>query len=150
MTAPITYDFKQGTLIIGPEILSGYSDGSGITFTPESEIFTSKVGIDGQTTRSRTNNDNYKCTVRLMQGSAAVQRLFALFQRNKALSGITYPFKYFNVSTGELFECSNAYLERYPDSEFAMEAGEREFTFYLPSCKVSSTEVLTSALGFLG
>lgn len=143
-----TYDFKQCQLIFGAVIISGFSDGSGVTFTPEAEVFTAKVGIDGQTTRSRSNNDNYKCTVRLMQTSDSVLKLFEQNARNSFISGATFPFKFISPTTGELYESATAYCERFPDAEFSGEAGEREFTLYLPSCKVTATEVVASLFGF--
>ena len=143
-----TYDSKVIVITFGPLILSGYAEDSIATLTPESEIFTAKVGVDGQTTRSRSNNDNYKCTVRLMQTSDAHSKIQALTLRNTILSNLTWPFKLISPTTGEVFESGNAYLERNPDAEFGREVGEREYTFYLPSCKITATEVLTSLLGF--
>jgi hypothetical protein len=143
-----TYDSKLIVITFGPLIISGYAEDSIATLTPESEIFTAKVGADGQTTRSRSNNDNYKCSLRLMQTSDSQSQIQALTLRNSILSGITWPFKLISPTTRELYESSNAYLERNPDAEFGREAGEREYTFYLPSCKINATEVLTSMLGF--
>lgn len=143
-----TYDAKVCIMTFGPLIISGFAEDSMVTFTPESEIFTAKVGCDGQTTRSRSNNDNYKCTVRLMQTSDSNSRIQTQTLRNSVLSGITWPFKFSSPTTGEIYESASAYLERNPDAEFGREAGEREYTFYLPSCKISIADVLTSQLGF--
>lgn len=145
-----TYDAKRVQIVFGPLSLSGFAEDSMITLTPESEIFTAKVGCDGQTTRSRSNNDNYKATVRFMQTSDARHKLQELTLRNSALTPVTYPFKLVSLDTGETYESAEAYVERLPDAEFGREAGEREYTLYLPSCKVSVTEVLTSLIGFLG
>ena len=145
-----TYDFKKCEMVFGPVVVSGFSEGSAVTFTPEAEVFTAKVGADGQTTRSRSNNDNYKCTFRLMQTSDSLNQVQLLTLRNSALSNQTYPFKFVSPTTGESYTCANAYVERLPDAEFADEAGEREYTLYLPSCKVGTVEVLASLFRFLG
>ena len=130
-----TYDAKRVEIIFGPLSLSGFAEDSMITLTPESEIWTSKVGVDGQTTRSRSNNDNYKATVRLMQTADTRLKLQELTLRNSALSEVTFPFKLVSLDTGETYECAEAYIERLPDAEFGREAGEREYTIFLPNCR---------------
>jgi hypothetical protein len=145
-----TYDAKKVEIIFGPLRLSGFAEDSMITLTPEAEIFTSKVGVDGQTTRSRSNNDNYKCTVRFMQTSDARSKLQGITFRTAALSTVTHAFRLFCPDTGELYESAEAYVEKLPDAEFGREASEREYTIYLPNCKVSVNEKLASLFGFLG
>lgn len=144
-----SYNLKNVVCSFGPVVFSGYAEDDAITLTPESEIFTSKVGADGQTTRSRSNNDNYKATVRFMATSGARLSLQEQTLRNAALSQVTYPFQLTSPDTGETYSSSQAYVEKLPDAAFGREASEREYTIYLPSCKVTVAEALSSVLDLL-
>ncbi len=142
-----TYNLKDVVCNFGDVIFSGFAEDDAITLTPESEIFTSKVGADGQTTRSRSNNDNYKATVRFMATSDARVKLQDRTFRNAALSSLTLPFRLYSPSTGEEYTCSQAYVEKLPDASFGREASEREYTIYLPACTVSIREALLPIFG---
>ena len=135
-----SYNLKSVVCSFGPVVFSGFAEDDAITLTPESEIFTSKVGADGQTTRSRSNNDNYKATIRFMATSTARVSLQEQTLRNAALSQVTYPFYLSSPDTGEIYSSSQAYVEKLPDASFGREASEREYTIYLPSCQVTPTK----------
>ena len=145
-----TYDLKKVTAIFGPVILSGFGESDAISITPEANIYDAKKGCDGQTTRCRTNNDDYKCELTFMATADARSKVQDLALRNAALSTLTYPFKLNSPATGEEITCSNAWIEKNPDITINGEPGERKYTLYLPDCTVSTKEVLASILGFLG
>lgn len=136
------YDLKQVVCNFGPVIFKGFAEGSAISITFEANIFDSVVGADGETTRSRTNNNNAKATVSLMQTSTAHAQMVLQTLRNAALSGILYPFYLASPLTGEVYESAQAYVEKLPDAGFEMAAGAREWVIYLPDCKQSPFEVL--------
>ncbi len=144
-----SYNLKSVVCSFGPISFSGFAEDDAITITPESEIFTSKVGADGQTTRSRSNNDNYKATIRFMSTSSARFSLQEQTLRNAALSQVTYPFFLNSPDTQEIYASSQAYVEKLPDASFGREASEREYTIYLPSCQVQLGESLGSVLNLL-
>lgn len=149
-----TYDIKNVTCIFGTVILRGYADGSAITVEPEENVFNTVVGSDGETTRSRTNNDNYKATVKLMQTSGAHADLQAQTLRNSALTGTTFPFKLIDGHTGETIDCAEAYVEKLPTVEYGRDASEREWVICLPAATFGNTvldivETLGSQLGLL-
>ena len=145
-----TYDFKQISASFGTVILSGFAEDDAITLTPEANIYDAKKGCDGQTTRSRSNNDDYKATIRFMATSDAKSQMQELTLRNAALSGLTYPFRLISNSTNEFYFSPEAWVEKLPDADFGREVGEREYTVYLPDCLISAAEALSSIFGFLG
>lgn len=145
-----TYDFKKITCIFGPVTLSGFAEGDGISLEPEEDIYKVKKGCDGQTTRSRTNNDDFSGTIKFMATSDSKAQFQDLTLRNAALSTLTYPFRLESPATGETIASANAFVMRLPNFDYGQEVGEREYKIYLPDCTVSLKEVLGSILGFLG
>jgi hypothetical protein len=145
-----SYNLKKVVATFGAIIFSGFAEDDAITLTPEANIFDSKIGADGQTSRSRSNNDNYKATVRFMATSDARAQLQDATFRNAALSGLTLPFRLYSPDTGEEYSSAQAYVEKLPDASFGREVSEREYTLYLPDCKVSVREVLLPLFGIGG
>ena len=137
-----TYDLKLVTCNFGPVLFKGFAEGSAISIAFEANIFDAVVGADGETTRSRTNNNNAKATVSLMQTSTAHAQMVQATLRNAALSGVTFPFYLVSPATQEVYDCAQAYVEKLPDGSFEMAAGTREWVIYLPDCKQSPFEVL--------
>lgn len=149
-----TYDIKNVTCIFGGVIMRGFADGSAITVEPDENVFNVVVGSDGETTRSRTNNDNYKATIKLMQTSGAHSDLQAQTLRNSALTGTTFPFTLVDGHTGEQISCAQAFVEKLPTTEFGRDASEREWVICLPAAKFENVildifETLGSQLGLL-
>lgn len=51
-----TWDFNDVSLIIGPKKISGFEEGTEITAERDEDSFTKKTGVDGNVTRSKSNN----------------------------------------------------------------------------------------------
>jgi len=146
-----TFDMKKVTCIFGGIILSGFGEGDAITMTPQAEIFTVKKGCDGQTTRSRTNNDDYKAEITFAATSDARAKLQESTFRNAALSELTSTFILKSPATNESFAAEGCWVEKLPDASFGKESGDRKYTLYLPDCTASTLgllEKLGSVLGF--
>lgn len=137
-----TYDLKDVICTYGPHRFKGFDEGSAITLTPVEDIYKAKVGADGETTRSRTNNNNYEASIKLMGNSSIHLQMINTTFRNSALNGVTFPFQLVSIATGETYTCANAYVTRLPDAEFAQEMTAREWKLYLPDCKISAGEAL--------
>lgn len=137
-----SYDLKQVLCTFGGVRLQGFGEGDAISIAWEANIFDTMVGADGETTRSRTNNNNAKATVTLMQTSNAHFALIEQALRNSALTQLKLPFALIDPNTSERFISPEAYVEKLPDSPFGMAAGTREWTLYLPDCKISLAEIL--------
>jgi hypothetical protein len=72
------FDFDQVTCAIGPILVDGFMEGSTLSIEQEEETFTHVVGNDGRVCRSKTLNRVAKCTLTLMQVSAANDKLATL------------------------------------------------------------------------
>ena len=152
-----TYDMKKVICTFGPLNLTGFGEGDAIVLTPQAERFTVKKGCDGQTTRSRTNNDDYKAEITFMATSDARAKLQEMTFRELALSEKTYAFRLLSPATNEVYEANQCWVEKDPDASFGKEVGERKYTLYLPDCSNSVlragsqiVETLGSTLGFGG
>jgi len=84
-----TYDLKDVICTYGPHRFKGFDEGSAITLTPVEDIFKEKVGADGETTRARTNNNNYEASIKLMGNSSVHLAMINSTFRNSALNGVT-------------------------------------------------------------
>lgn len=51
-----TYDFNDVSLLIGPHKIKGFEEGTEITVERDEDTFTKKSGVDGNVTRSKSNN----------------------------------------------------------------------------------------------
>lgn len=78
------YDADQVTILVGNVAISkgvgasGYAEGEFVKIEQQEEDFKIKVGTDGQTTRSKTNNILTKITLLLMQTSESNAYLSSL------------------------------------------------------------------------
>ena len=109
-----TYDLKDVICTYGPHRFKGFDEGPAITLTPVEDIYKEKVGADGETTRARTNNNNYEASIKLMGNSSIHLQMINTTFRNSALNGVTFPFQLISIATGETYTCANAYVKRLP------------------------------------
>lgn len=123
------YDSKQVTITFGAYTLSGYAPDSKVTVSRNEDAFSMQIGSDGEPTRSRNNNKSGSFTVRLAQSSAYNDILSGLAAIDEVSGGSVYPMMVKDVSGTTLCAAESAWIRKYPDSEFAVEAGEREWIF---------------------
>lgn len=64
-----TFDPKNVSVIIGGQIIGGFTDGTFIAVERDEDMYTKKVGVDGIGTRAKTNNFGGKITITLHQSS---------------------------------------------------------------------------------
>lgn len=70
MSRTATYDFRKVSLILGPHIASGFAESDeAITIEYPEDRWSRSTGADGDTTRSKSNNNQGDLTIRLQASS---------------------------------------------------------------------------------
>jgi len=124
-----TYDAKAVCVIVGGQIMSGFSDGDMVSIERNEDTFTLQVGTDGESTRSKTNNKSGRFTISLMQTSAANALLTAIAKLDEVGNAGAVPVLVKDNSGSSVYAASQAWLVKPPVGEFGREAAAREWVF---------------------
>ena len=125
------YDADQIAMVfMGLPISSGYADGEFLTIEQEAQDFETKVGTDGEVTRSKTNNRHAVIKVKLMQSSDGNTLLTALNNLDIATSGGAGvgPMLIKDLQGTSLYSASKCWIAKPPDVSFDRTATSREWT----------------------
>lgn len=124
------YNVKLVKLIIaGFELEAGFADGDICTISKSTAAFTSKVGSDGEVTRSATNDDRAIVKVFLMQTSRGNDILTALYNRDVAApngAGVG-AFRLADLNGNTVNSAPHIWINKLPEQAFGREAGVREW-----------------------
>ena len=122
------YDADQVSIVMmGVPLSSGYADGVFLEIEQEEDDFSHKVGTDGETTRSKTNNHNADIKIHLMQTSDGNALLSAVNNVDKAApngAGVG-PMLIRDRQGTSLYTAAHSYVRKAPDAAFAREASDR-------------------------
>jgi hypothetical protein len=121
------YDPKAILMSLGAIPIDGFGDGTFVKITSDEAAFSLKVGADGEATRVRTNNNAATIEVTLMQGSLSNTLLSNLHQLDRSVPGGlgVAPFLLKDLLSAAQYVAEQAWVEKPPDAEFALEAGTR-------------------------
>lgn len=122
------YDADQVSLTIaGIPISSGYADGVFLEIEQMAEDFTTKVGTDGEVTRSKTNDARVKVKIHLMQSSDGNSLLSVVNTLDKQTpnGGGIGPLLIKDLQGTSLYACAKSWISKPPDAAFDREASER-------------------------
>jgi len=120
-----TYDPKQVSVIVGGKIITGFSDSTFIKIERNDQAFTLKVGVDGEGTRSKSNNKSGKATLTLMQSSGSNDDLSGFAAADELSNTGAVPLMIKDNSGRTLVTALTAWVMKYPDEEFAKEVSTR-------------------------
>jgi len=127
------YDADQVSMVfMGIPISSGFADGVFLEIEQEEDDFAHKVGTDGETTRSKTNNRNADVKVHLMQSSdgnaqLSVINLADVSAPNGAGVG---PMLVRDRQGTSLYTAAHCWIRKPPDVSFDREATDRVWTLH--------------------
>lgn len=123
------YNPKDIVIIFGPVIVSGFADGTFCNVVFNEDAYTLQVGTDGEGTRSKSNNRSGTATFTTMQSSDANDLLSAIHNLDLNTSGGDgiQPLLIKDLQGRSLYTAETAWIRKNPDSEFAREAGPREW-----------------------
>ena len=124
-----TYNPAQVVVIFNGHEISGYADGSFVTVARDEDAFSLVVGSSGEGVRSKMNNKSGTITVTLLQSSGSNAFLSGFAELDELSAGGQGPLLIKDNSGDSLHVCESAWIQKLPDSEYAREAGSREWTF---------------------
>jgi hypothetical protein len=126
-----TYDSNKVNIsFAGRTIDKGRADGEFVSTEYATETFTTKVGADGEVTRSKSNDNSATIKIKVMQtsaGHALLTQLHALARASVNGSDVG-AFELRDLNGNMLERADECYIEKAPPSAFGKEAVEREWT----------------------
>jgi hypothetical protein len=124
-----TYDPAKVIVTFGGAIITGFADGTFIQVSPASDLFTKKVGADGETARAKSSDETYEVTLTLMQTSLSNKVLNAFKEADRLSSTGVLPLSITDLSGTALFFWPQAWIKKSPGGEFGKEIGDRAWAF---------------------
>lgn len=124
------YDPKAVFITLGAILVEGYADGTFVKITSDEPAYSLKVGADGESVRTRTNNNAATIELTLMQSSLTNTLLSQLHNIDRNLPGGTgaVPFLCKDALGASLYAAEQCWVEKRPDAEFGLEASTRTWT----------------------
>lgn len=133
-----TYDPKQIHVLIGGVAMGGFTDGTFVKVARDEDSFTKKVGVDGETSRVRTNNNGGTLMLTLHQTSPSNDVLSAFVEADElGNEGIVPVLIKDGTGRTELFSAL-AWVKKPADATFGKDVENREWTLELTDVKVFS------------
>lgn len=124
-----TYDFSQVSITVGGFTMTGLAEGDCLTIETDAELFTLKIGADGEGARNKSCNRAAKATIRLMQSSASNDILSGFQKADQLANAGIVPVMVKDGSGRSLHFAENAWLEKQPTATYGAESGVREWVF---------------------
>lgn len=123
------YDPKALVVTLGPVLVSGFAPDTFLAVEKNNDTFSLQIGADGEATRTRSRDNSGKVTVTLMQGAAANDLLQAVHELDRVTpaGAGTQPLLVKDLFGRTLFAAERAWIVKPAPSEFAAEAGTREW-----------------------
>lgn len=130
-----TYDFKEVAVTFGGRIITGFADGDAVAVELNEDEWTLQVGAEGEATRSKSNNNSAKVTIRLQQASESNAVLNAFAMADKLKNSGAQPF-FMKTGGGSVYSCLAAWVVKRPAAPYAAEAGVREWVLETDSMDI--------------
>lgn len=123
------YDSKKVRILVALVDITGFSEGEKINIQPVTkESMKSYVGVDGDTSWSKVNDNRYTVTFSLKPGSPSNSYLDILRKTNTP-----FPVAITNTSEGKYVGGGlNAFITDRPDTLFAGDESPREWKITIP------------------
>ena len=125
------YDVRDQTTIVDGNIISGYASDSAVNITFNSDHYTFQPGIDGEITRSRTNDNSATITVSLMQTSESNKIFSDLAKKDKESNSGRFTYETTDIN-GNNFFSNNCTLQKSADIDYQGEAQTRSWILHAP------------------
>lgn len=126
-----TYNLAQVLITIGGLPFEGFGESDAVTFAPNSSVYESAVGADGEVTRSATNDRSGTLTFTLMSTSSSNDVFSAFLLLSKTVGiGDTFPVYIKDLNSKDTLIASKCYIQDEAEMAFGRAATEREWTIY--------------------
>jgi hypothetical protein len=121
------YNPKKVSVIVGTKAISGFTDGTFIKVSDDDDAFTKRTGVDGETTRSQSNNYGGTITITLDQASDSNDYLSALHALDRVAGSGIVPVLIRDALGKTLVAVESAWVKKRPDITFAKGSEDREW-----------------------
>ena len=122
-----TYDPNAVIVTVGGFVMSGFADGTAIQAARNEDAWSTQIGVDGEGTRSKSNNRSGTITISLMQSSDSNQVLSNFALTDDASGGGAVPVMIKDGNGDTLLVAETAWVKKMADVEYSREAGAREW-----------------------
>lgn len=124
-----TYSPDKNLVLVNGVPLVGYGEDDAITAEPMADMSSSKVGIDGDVSRSTSTDRRATVTITLMQTSPSNDVLSALVGIDIITGGRLCTLTIQNLLQRDLLVAPQAWIKRRTNLAYGREAGDREWQF---------------------
>lgn len=124
-----TYDPSQVVTTVGGRIITGFAPGTFIEAERTEDAYTMTVGIDGEGTRSKSNNKSGQIRFTLLSSSDSNDVLSGFAAADELNNGGLVPVLSKDLSGRSLISCEQAYVKKLPILGFDNEVREVEWIF---------------------
>lgn len=112
-----TYDFNAVACIVGTSAITGFADGDDvIKVEPQTEMFKTTIGANGEATRSKSNNFSAKVTLKLLKTSLANDLMNQYYQSDRLSNSGIFPFLLKDSNGTELHSAEQMWIEKAPST----------------------------------
>ena len=138
------YSFSAVAFNIDGRLVTGFAeDDDCIMIEPTTELGTAKVGADGSSILSITADQSANVTIKLLPNSPFNAYLQQKVDRMRAgaLTGISFPIGFTDLSSRESGGCTQATVSKIPNVTRGPQADTREWRFFCPCWQASGVDV---------
>lgn len=134
-----TYDPKKVSVSFGGFDLNGFAEGTKVNVEFNEDAWTLQIGVDGEGTRSKSNDRSGRVTVQLMQSSDSNAVLTSIAELDRLSNSGAVPLMIKDGNGDSLHSAETAWIVKSASAEYAIEAGPREW--------IIETDTLVSFIG---
>lgn len=122
-----TYAPGEILVTVGASVITGFADNAIVKIETSADLFTKKVGADGNVVRTASADKSGTVTITLQSASISntVLQAYAIADAN-GLAG-TVPLLISDNNGTTKHSAAHAWVKKQPDDEFTNEAGNREW-----------------------
>ena len=120
-----TYDPKGVSVIIGGHIVGGYADGTFVKVARNNDAFSTKVGADGEPSRTKMADKSGTVEVTLMQSSASNDVLSGYALADEVSNGGQVPILVKDGNGTSIYTSAAGWVKKIPDAELGTDMRER-------------------------
>lgn len=120
-----TYDPKSLSIIVGGHIVSGLDDGEFVKVTRNNDAYTTKVGADGEASRTKNNDKSGTIEITLLQSSASNDVLSGFALADEINNGGQVPVLMRDANGTTVVATDSAWVKKMPDLSMGKELGNR-------------------------
>jgi hypothetical protein len=121
------YDPAAIVVTIGPNLLSGFGEGTFVKVSRDEDAFMKKVGVDGEVARARNRNRSGTVEITLLQTSQSNDVLSALAVADELTGTGAAPLMIKDLFGTTLCMVPNAWVKKRADVEFGKEVADRSW-----------------------